>query len=522
MRPLAALAAAWTLAACGRSDAPAPPPRTEAQRLLAEAGFPAGRGFPRLTLLYNRADWHTRIAARVQENWRRELGLEIDLRNVEWRVYLDRLAAGDYDVARRAWIGEYLDPHAFLALFRRDSRANTGGWSSDAYERLMDAADAEPDPARRLRLLADAEKILLDEAAAAPIYHYVSHNYIKPFVRGVYPNVRDMHPLQGVTLEGPGAPADGVLIFNAAEEPASLDPALSQDIAGLKVLMHLFEGLTAPDPKDARAVPAAAERWEVSPDGTTWTFRLREARWSNGDPVTAHDFVWAWRRAADPRTASPLVDRLFVLRHARAVARGEAPPESLGVRAPDARTLVAELAHVAPYFPELLSLSVFFPVHRATVERHGAEWVRPGRMVHNGPYRLESWTFNDRKVFVRNPLYRAASEVKLGKFVFLSVADDNAAWRLYESGACHWLFRAPPDAVDTYANRPDHVAAPYNAVYYYVFNTRVRPLDDPRVRRALSRTIDRDGIVRSILRGGETPALRLVPPTSNPAPLPER
>ena len=135
----------------------------------------------------------------------------------------------------------------------------------------------------------------------------------------------------------------GVLVFNGAEEPASLDPALSQDIAGLKVLMHLFEGLAAPDPKDARPVPAAAERWEVSPDGKTWTFRLREARWSNGDPVTAHDFVWAWRRAADPRTASPYVDRLFVLRNARAVARGEAPPERLGVRALDDRTLVAEL-----------------------------------------------------------------------------------------------------------------------------------------------------------------------------------
>ncbi len=511
--------AALLLAGCGRADPPAPAAETEAQRLLAEAGFPGGKGFPRLTLLYNTADWHRRIASAVQEMWRARLGIQVALENAEWKVYLDRVDGGAFDIARRAWVGEYTDPHAFLALFHDDSGANSTGWRSLPFERLLDAADAEPDPARRREILARAEAILLEEAPLAPVYHYLAHNYMKPFIRGVYPNVLDMHPLQGVTLEGEGAPGDGVLVFNGSEEPQSLDPALSHDVAGLKILMHLFEGLAGYDPRDASPVPAAAEKWEISPDRKTYTFHLRPALWSNGDPVTAGDFVYAWRRAADPATLSKYADRLFVVKGGRAVARGEAPPDSLGVRAADDRTLVVELEHPAPYFLDLLRLNLFYPVHRAAIEKYGKDWARPEHMVHNGPYRLASWTVHDRKVFEKNPRYRAAAEVKLEKFVFLGVRDDAAAWRLYESGACHWLFRAPPDAVDRTRDRPDHVKGPYNAVYYYVFNAKKKPLHDSRVRRALSLAIDRRMIAERILKGGEMPALRFVPPTARPAPL---
>jgi ABC-type oligopeptide transport system substrate-binding subunit len=516
-----ALAAVLLGGGCGKAEPPLPEPPTEAQRLLAEAGFPGGRGFPRLTLLHNTADWHKRIAAAVQEMWRLELGIRADIENAEWRVYLDRVDAGDFDIARRAWIGEYSDPHAFLALFHGHSGANATGWRSEPFERLLDDSDAETDPARRLAILAEAEGLLLAEAPLAPIYHYVNHNYMKPFIRGVFPNVRDMHPLQEVTLEGEGSPKDGVLIFNAAEEPNSLDPAVSHDVAGAKILMHLFEGLVGYDPRDASPVPAAAERWEFSPDRKTWTFHLRPALWSNGDPVTAHDFVYAWRRVVDPKTLSRYADRMFVVKGARAIHRGAAPPESLGARAGGDRTLVVELEHPAPYFIELACLNIFYPVHRAAVEKHGTEWTSPANLVHNGPYRLASWVINDKKVFEKNPRYRAAAEVKLAKFVFLGVRDDAAAWRLYHSGACHWLFRAPPDMAGSVADRPDHLTGPYNAVYFYVFNVKKKPLDDPRVRRALSLAIDRGKITGRIVKSGEMPAFRFVPPTARPAPLPK-
>ncbi len=505
------------LGGCGKAEPPPPaaaPP--EAARLLAEAGFPGGRGFPRLTVLYNTSESHRKIAAAIQEAWRKQLGIEVELANAEWKVFLDRVNRADFEIARRAWIGEYLDPHAFLDLFTKESGQNPTGWSSPDYERLIGASDVEPDPGRRLALLEEAERVLLEEAPMFPIYHYVAHNWVKPFVKGVHSNSRDMHPMQHVRLEGEGAPADGVLVFNAGEEPGSLDPALSHDIAGLKVLMHVFEGLAAYDPRDASPVPAAAERWEVSPDGKTWTFRLREARWSNGDPLTAADFVYAWRRAVDPRTGSTYSHRMSFIRGARAVSAGTAPPETLGARAADDRTLVVELDHPAPYFPQLACLNLFFPVHRATVEKHGREWMRPPHLVGNGPYLLTSWKLGDRKLFEKNPLYRAAAEVKLERFTFLSISDPGAALRAYDAGQVHWLFQAPTDRMDALVRRPDYLSGPANSVYFYVFNTRKKPLDDPRVRRALSMVVDREKIVKYILRGGETAADRFVPPTALP------
>ena len=350
-----------------------------------------------------------------------------------------------------------------------------------------------------------------------PIYHYVAHNFLKPFVKGVTHNSRDLHPIQYAWLEGEGAPKDGVLVFNAGEEPGTLDPALSHDIAGLKVLMHLFEGLFEYDPKDASPKPAAVDEWQVSEDGKTWTFRLRGATWSNGDPVTAEDFVYAWRRVLHPDTGSTYSHRLFLIKGAREVASKKAPPDALAVRAQDPRTLVVELTHAAPYFPQLLCLNLFYPVHRATVEKHGRGWAtKPETLVGNGPYRLTSWKVNDRKVFEKNPNYREAARVRIAKFVFVQIADAAAGFRAYEAGQVHWLFQAPTEFMDTLMTRPDHLAGPANAVYFYVFNTKVRPLDDVRVRRALSLAVDRDKICKFILRGGETPAARLVPPSSLP------
>jgi len=513
-----ALSLVLALGACGK---PAPPPPaagpTEAQKLLAEAGFPGGKGFPKLSLVYNTSESHKRIAAAIQESWRKQLGVEIELVNTEWKVFLDRVERGDFQLARRSWIGEYLDPHAFLDLFTRESGNNPTGWSSDDYDRLLRTSDDRKDPAERLKVLEEAEQLLLREAPMFPIYHYVAHNFLKPFVKGVHHNSRDLHPIQHAWLEGEGAPKDGVLVFNAGEEPGTLDPALSHDIAGLKVLMHVFEGLFEYHPRDASPVPAAAERWEVSDDGKTWTFHLRPAKWSNGDPVTADDFIYAWQRVVRPETGSTYSHRLFLIQGAREIAAGKAPAETLAVRAPDPRTLVVELTHAAPYFPQLLCLNLFFPVHRATVEKHGRRWMsKPETLVGNGPYRLTSWKVNDRKVFEKNPQHRAAADLRISKFVFVQIADAAAGFRAYEAGQVHWLFQAPTEFMDTLMARPDHLAGPANAVYFYVFNTRVRPLDDVRVRRALSLAVDREKICKYVLRGGETPAVRLVPPTSLP------
>jgi oligopeptide transport system substrate-binding protein len=185
--------------------------------------------------------------------------------------------------------------------------------------------------------------------------------------------------------------------------------------------------------------------------------------------------------------------------------------DSLGVRAEGARTLVVDLEHPAPYFPWLVCLMVYFPVHRATVEKHGDQWIQPQRMVHNGPYRLAEVRPADRMIFEANPRYRAADEVKLKRFVFLHVVDDRSALNLYETGQCHWLFRIPLEHMDALRGRADHSQSPANLSQFYTYNLNVKPLDDVRVRRALSLAIDRETIVKRVLRGGEEPAFRLSP-----------
>ena len=503
-----------TLQACGKPESPVSSEVIEARRLLAEAGFPGGKGFPKLTLVYNTAETHQVIATAIQEMWRKNLGIEIRLENMEWRVFMDRVASGDFEIARRAWVGEYMDPHAFLALFAKGSGNNPTGWSSAEYDRLLEESNAETDPLKRKKLLDAAERILVEEGAVMPIYNYVAYNYLKPFVKGVRHNARDMHPIQDVWLEGEGAPEDGMLVFNAGEEPGSIDPALSHDIAGLKILMHLFEGLVSYDPGTAEPVPGAAERWDVSEDGKTYTFHLRPVVWSNGEPLTARDFVYSWRRVVDPKTASLYAHRMYLVKNAREITKGAKPPETLGVRAVDDRTLAVELVHAAPYFPQLACLNIFYPVHRAAVEKHGRDWTRPGNIVHNGPYRIVKWDFNDKKIFEKNPKYWNADQIKLERFKFVSIPDEFRAFTMYEAGEVHWLFKAPLQYIEKLSERGDLMIGPYNAVYFYVFNVRRKPLDDVRVRKALSLAVEREKIASSILRGGETPADRFVPPTS--------
>lgn len=506
------------LAACGKSDPPAPaapdPRVAEARRLLAEAGFPDGRGFPKLEVLYNTDEYHRQIASAIQEMWRVNLGVGVELRNTEFPVMMGAVQRGDYEIARQGYIGEFADPLAFLELFAEDSRSNTTGWTSPKFEELIAASHGAADPAKRADLLAAAETLIIDEAPLFPIFHYVAHNLIKPFVKGVTPNAGDIHPLQGVTLEGEGAPKDGVLLFNGGAEPQSLDPALSRDIAGYKILMHLLEGLVMPDDKEGAPRAALAERWETSADGRTWTFHLRPSTWSNGDPVTAGDFVHAWRRVVTPATGSGYAHRMYVVQNAREIVKGEKPPETLGVRAVDDRTLEVTLVRRTPYFLKLLCMNLYFPVHRPTLEKHGAKFMEPQHAVVNGPYRMTEWRIKERKVFEKNPRYRDAAAVKLARFVFLAIENAETAFKYYETGQCHWLFRIPLAVIDV--QRPDHLVNPYNGCYFYVFNTRKKPLDDVRVRRALGMAIDREKICKFILRGGETPATTLVPPTSKP------
>lgn len=313
------------------------------------------------------------------------------------------------------------------------------------------------------------------------------------------------------------APAD--FRFVNGTEPRTLDPGLMTGEPESRIANELFEGLTRRDARSLRPIPGVAERWEVSDDGLIWTFALRgDARWSDGTPVTAGDFAYAWRRLLDPATGSEYAYLLHGLRFARAFHEGDAEAGrhfgiDAGVVAVDDHTLRVELAAPLPYFLELTSFFSTYPLKRELVEANPRDWFLPGRIVSNGPFALEAWRVGDRIRLRRNPHYWARDLVSLETIDALPIENPTTALNLYLRGDVHWLPKLFPDELaDVLVSRPDFYRGPGMIVYYYRLNTRRPPLDDPRVRQAIGLAIDRRVITEEVLGLGEIPALSLVPP----------
>lgn len=298
-------------------------------------------------------------------------------------------------------------------------------------------------------------------------------------------------------------------------EPETLDPSLAADESSTTIARSLFEGLLRPPVGEGTPRPGVAREHEVSPDGLTWMFRLRpEARWSDGRPVTAEDFVYAWRRVLDPESGSRAAPLLDVIQGAEAFRRGRARPEDLGVRALDPATLEVRLAVSTPTFPSLLTYPAFAPVRRDVVEARGRQWTRPGQMVGNGAFRLVE---NDPKVRVvveRNPRYWNATEVALDRVEFVFLEDERTAWDWFRAGRVDWLKGTLTRDLIPEARRLANAfhADPVLCTYYTVLRVDRSPLEDARVRRALDLAVDKERLVQEVLLGGQAPAGSLVPP----------
>jgi oligopeptide transport system substrate-binding protein len=308
------------------------------------------------------------------------------------------------------------------------------------------------------------------------------------------------------------------LLRGVGPDPDSLDPQRARSAESQTILRDLCEGLTALD-KTAAAAPGVASTWTVSPDGKTYTFKLRpEARWSNGDQVVAGDFVAALRRLVDPATASAYAQVIDVVTNAGNIVAGKMPPEALGVTAPDDSTVVVALATPAAYLPQLLSHTSTCPVHRPTLAAHGDTYARPGVMVSNGAYVLKEWVQNSHILVVRNHHYWNDSATRLDAVKFFLIADENAELTRYRAGELHVTAVVPRGQFDWIkANLAGELhIAPQLSTYFYGFNLRRAPFKDaPGLRRALSLVIDRDKLAQLVLRVGELPANGWVPPGVN-------
>jgi len=298
-------------------------------------------------------------------------------------------------------------------------------------------------------------------------------------------------------------------------EPESLDLHRARSESALTLLRDLYEGLASIDASGA-PVPAAAERWEISPDGRTYRFTLRaDARWSNGDAVVAEDFVAAWRRLLDPHTGAQYADILGVVRGAADRIAGTDSPSDLGVHAEGARLLVVELARPTPYFLSVMAHPATFPLHRGSLAAHGRGWSKPGVMISNGAFVLTRWDFGSHLVAARNRRYWNDAATTLDAVEYYSFPDGATELRAFRTGQVDVTSTIP--AAQTAWIR-EHLGgslqvAPQLAVYFLGFNLRRPPAGNCReLRQALSLVLDRERLVESVTGGGEAPAYTLVPP----------
>jgi oligopeptide transport system substrate-binding protein len=315
--------------------------------------------------------------------------------------------------------------------------------------------------------------------------------------------------------------------FVNGAEPATLDPAVITAIPEGRIVRALFEGLIVRDPETLAPRPGMAETWEISPDGLAYSFHIRaDARWTNGDALTAEDFAWSFERLLDPRTAAAYASQLFCVEGAREFATdvdaSGAPRRSFATVAIRARENVLEigLSHPLPRFLDLLACPQLSPVNRRSLAEMRTSrpddwqvaWLRPENLVTNGPYRLLERRANDRIRLAKNHGYWDADHVALETIDALATEHLSTVVNLYLTGAVAWIDQQPADLAARLAQREDFHSAPYLGTYFYRVNVARPPFDDPRVRRALALAIDRTAIVRRVTRAGETPLFACVPP----------
>jgi peptide/nickel transport system substrate-binding protein/oligopeptide transport system substrate-binding protein len=310
------------------------------------------------------------------------------------------------------------------------------------------------------------------------------------------------------------ARADMVWLRGAAGDPGSLDPHKATTQIESNVLSELFECLLT---RNARGelIPGVAESWSASEDGLVYTFKFRPGdRWSNGDPVLPDDFVYAFRRLMAPATGAPYANILYTLKNGAKVNHGESPVEALGVRALGETSLEIALEQPAPYFLEQLTHFTAMPLHRASIEAFGSDFVRPAHLVTNGPFMLREFTPNERVVLVKNPLYHAAAQVALDREIFISLEDRSAALLRFMAGEIHSYDDVPAEQLAFVRKTLQDALkiTPSLGIYYYAFDTRHPPFGDKRVRQALSMAIDRDFLAGRIWGGAMAPSVSFAPP----------
>lgn len=312
----------------------------------------------------------------------------------------------------------------------------------------------------------------------------------------------------------------GVLHLSVGSEPTDLDPQTVTGLGDAKIIAALFEPIVTFDPLTLAPRPALAERWDISPDGLTYTFHLRPtARWSNGDPITAEDCIASWRRILTPTLAADYAYFFYIIRGAESFHKSQTTDfTTVGLAAPDARTLVVTLAHPAPYFLQILLNSPWRPLNVRSIAavgdayRRGTPWTRPGKLISSGPFTLKEWKPHQHILVEKSLTYWDHATVRLNAIQFYPIDSMDAEERAFRAGQLHGTWALPLSKILPLQQEksPALRIDPILETYFFRLNVHRAPLNDQRIRRALSLAIDRDAIAQKILPGGRQPAPTLI------------
>jgi len=305
------------------------------------------------------------------------------------------------------------------------------------------------------------------------------------------------------------------IVRGNGDEVPTLDPAYSSDNASARVIQDMFEGLVTQD-LNGDIIPALASHWKSSENGKVFTFVLREdIKWSNGEPITAHDFEYSFKRVIDPKTAAPYAWYYSTahINNADAISLGDKEVDSLGVKAIDDTTLQITLDRPVPHFTKMLVHESMFPVYRKAVETYGDRWTKPENIVTSSAYNLSKWVINERLVLERSPSYWNDTKTVINKVTYLPIQDLKAEYNRFLTGEIDITSSFPLELYNTIKKqRPDELlTVPSLGTYYYLFNIDKAPFDDARVRKALAYALDRDVITEVILGQGQPAAYTVTP-----------
>lgn len=331
-------------------------------------------------------------------------------------------------------------------------------------------------------------------------------------------------PIQGAVNSAKWqAAANQEVHIGNGSEPKELDPATSTGVPESRIADNLFEGLTKLDPFTFQPIPGMAESWDVSADGKIYHFKIRKnAKWSDGKALNAHDFVWSWTRALAPKTASEYAYQLYYIKNGEKFNKGEIKDaKQLGVEATDSHTLKVTLENPTAFFLRLTSFHTLFPTPKHVIEKFpDKEWTKPGKLVNNGPFKLLEWKLNNYIKLVPNEHYWNKEKIKVTSAYFHPIENQDTEEKSFFAGELHQTYEVPNIKIPTYAKQKERNSGSYHpfktdpmlASYFYRFNTTKKPFNDPRVRKAFALTVDRKLLVEKVAKGGQLPAQSLTPP----------